>query len=183
MLGLKLFHDSNRGHYNRSFSGPRLDDRRMAWGQQVGHAFILLTWNNLNPSVDNQPHALYMWDKITYTFPISMAALLQVIPSRIWFKLIRVSKRDHGKGNFQRPSINISPEVLRRLNKSPLPNDDVLIWKHFSHYRPFVPVDSSQQTPVMRCIDVSFGISLSKVWNKQSNHRDMRRHHAHVTSL
>ena len=54
---------------------------------------------------------------------------------------------------------------------------DVMTWKRFLHYWPFVrgihrwPVDSHHKGPVMRSFGVSFNVSLNKLLNKQSRGR------------
>ena len=55
----------------------------------------------------------------------------------------------------------------------PFHHDDVIKWKHFPHYWPFVqgihrsPVNSPAQRPVMRSFDVFFDLHLNKGLSKQ----------------
>ena len=56
-------------------------------------------------------------------------------------------------------------------------HDDVIKWKHFSRYRPFVrgihrsQVNSPSQRPVTRVFDLLFDLRLNKRLNKQSRRR------------
>ena len=49
-------------------------------------------------------------------------------------------------------------------------HDDVIKWKHFPHYRPFVQGIHWSQRPVTRSFDVFFDLCLNKQLSKQSRH-------------
>ena len=56
-------------------------------------------------------------------------------------------------------------------------HDDVIKWKHFPHYWPFVREPS--QRPVTRSSDVFFDLCLNNVWTNNRDAGDLRCHHAH----
>ena len=64
-------------------------------------------------------------------------------------------------------------------------NDDVIKWKHFPCYWPFVrgihrsPVNSPSQMPVTRGFDVSLICAWTKAWVNNRYADDLRRHYAH----
>ena len=64
-------------------------------------------------------------------------------------------------------------------------HDDVIKWKHFLRYWPFVwgihrsPVNSPHKRPVTRSFDVFFDLRLNRRLNKQSGRRWFSRHRAH----
>ena len=68
--------------------------------------------------------------------------------------------------NLRAPALHILPQSLAGTH------DDVMEWKHFSHYWPFVrgihrsPVVALHKGPVMRSFDVSFdvGYRMAKKW-------------------
>ena len=63
---------------------------------------------------------------------------------------------------------------IRVVWKLRLTHDDVIKWKYFPRYRPFVrgvPGEFPSQKIVMRSIDIFFDLCLSKRLSKQSNHR------------
>ena len=63
-------------------------------------------------------------------------------------------------------------------------HDDVIKWKHFPRYWPFVwgihrsPVNSTHR-PVTHSFDVYIDLLLNKWLSKQSRAGDLRRHRAH----
>ena len=66
-----------------------------------------------------------------------------------------------------------------------IPHDDVIKWKHFPRYWPFVrgihrPRWIPAQRPVTRRFDVFFDLRLNKRLSKQNRHAgDLRRHRTH----
>ena len=64
-------------------------------------------------------------------------------------------------------------------------HDDVIKWKHFPRYWPFVrgihrsPVNSPPQRPVTRSFDVFFDQSRINGWVNNGESGDLRRHRAH----
>ena len=60
-------------------------------------------------------------------------------------------------------------------------HDDVIKWKHFPRYWPFVPVTGEfpSQRPVTRSFDVFFDLRLNKRWVNNRDAGDLRRHCAH----
>ena len=69
-------------------------------------------------------------------------------------------------------------------NAQPL-HDDVIKWKHFPRYWPFVrgihrrPVNSPHKGPVTRSFDVFFDLRPINAWVNNSKAGDLRRNHAH----
>ena len=68
-----------------------------------------------------------------------------------------------------------SPRLIHwHLKSRPYPHHDVIKWKHFPRYRPFVwgihrsLVNSPHKGPVMRSFDVFFDLRLNKRLSKQS---------------
>ena len=65
------------------------------------------------------------------------------------------------------------------------PHDDVIKWKHFPNYWPFVrgihrsPVNSPQQRPVTRNFDFSLICTWTNEWVNNRHAGDLRRHRAH----
>ena len=47
-------------------------------------------------------------------------------------------------------------------------HDDIIKWKHFPRYWPFVPGEFPLQRPVTRSFDVFFDLRLNKQLSKQS---------------
>ena len=78
---------------------------------------------------------------------------------------------------------------LASLQVNKTSHDNVIAWKHFPDYWPFVQrnhmtsVDSHQKEEVMPSFHSFFVISLSKILNKQLNFRWLRCHDAQVISL
>ena len=64
-------------------------------------------------------------------------------------------------------------------------HDDVIKWKHFPRYWPFVrgihrsPVDSPHKGQWRRAFVVFFDLCLKKCWANNGNKGDLRRHRAH----
>ena len=64
-------------------------------------------------------------------------------------------------------------------------HDDVIKWKHFPRYWPFVPgihrstVNSPHKGPVMRSFDVFFDLKIISGWVNNREAGDLRRHRAH----
>ena len=74
---------------------------------------------------------------------------------------------------------------IRKKYQQNLKNDDVIKWKRFPRYWPFVrgihrsPVNSLQKRPVTRSFDVFFDLRLKKRLSKQCEAGDLRRQRAH----
>ena len=66
-------------------------------------------------------------------------------------------------------------------------HDDVMIWKRFSHYWPFVmgihrsPIDAPHKTPVMLSFGVLFVVTIIHLLKSSRVSGDCRRHDANVT--
>ena len=81
--------------------------------------------------------------------------------------------------------------ILRTQYNGLAAHDDVIKWKHFLRYWPFVrgipngTCEFPSQRPVTRSFDVFFDLRLNKRLSEQSRPRDLRRHHTHydVTAL
>ena len=64
-------------------------------------------------------------------------------------------------------------------------HDDVIKWKHFPRYWPFVRgidrslVNSPHQSPVTRSFDVFFDLAWINIWVNIREAGDLRRHRAH----
>ena len=59
-------------------------------------------------------------------------------------------------------------------------HDDVIKWKHFPRYWPFVRgIHRSAQRPVTRIFDVFFDLHLNKSWVNNGGAGDFRRYRAH----
>ena len=67
-------------------------------------------------------------------------------------------------------------------------HDDVVTWKHFQHYLPFVKgihwssVDSPHKRPVQQSFDVLL-LALTSCWTNKQFTSDLKWYDAHVTSL
>ena len=76
--------------------------------------------------------------------------------------------------NFTAWFVVLSTECWDPWQKKITKEDDVIIWKHYPHYRPFVRgkhwslVDFSHNESEMQHFDVFFVISLNKLLNKHS---------------
>ena len=74
------------------------------------------------------------------------------------------------------------------ITDSLLSHDDVMKWKSFPHYWPFVkgihrwPVDSFRKGPVMRTFDVPLLLVRTDCWNNTRIAGDQRGHDVHMIS-
>ena len=105
-------------------------------------------------------------------FESNIRSCIEICPARIKNELMEITE-------IVLLGSKISLEVYAtcHVTNSGAMNYDVMKWKHFKHYWPFVrgihrsPVDSLHKGPVIRHFDVSFDVSLCKLLNKQSRDR------------
>ena len=71
----------------------------------------------------------------------------------------------------------VKPPSLRWMPQLPT-HDDIIKWKHFPRYWPFVRGFPAQR-PVTRSFDVFFDLHLNKRWVNDGEGGDLRRHRAH----
>ena len=76
--------------------------------------------------------------------------------------------------NFNSSASFVQQRYMRKGSLLSLRHDDVIKWKHFPRYWPFVSGEFPSQRPMTRSFDVFFDLRPSKRLNKQ-----LRRHRAH----